>query len=143
MTFRYRNLSPSGDYVFGAGMGEFLVDSPQAVAQAVLTRLLLSQGEWFLDLTEGTPWTTAVIGTGTQGLYDAAVQERILGTPFVVSILSYSSVLDSNRKLTINCTIMTTFGPITITGPTAGGGAASAGSFILDFSQLDSGDTLG
>src|SRR5579863_5743440 len=133
---RYRTLSPTGDYVFGSGMGEFLVDSPQAVAQAIATRLLLSQGEWFLDVTEGTPWATQVLGTGTQGLYDAAIQARILGTPNVQSILSYSSNLDWKRKLTINCLVQTDFGVATISGS---GQENTPTGFILNQSQLDVG----
>lgn len=133
---RYRILSPAGDYVFGSGMGEFLQDSPEAVAQAVATRLLLSQGEWFLDLTEGTPWATQVLGTGTQGLYDAAIQARILGTPHVRSIVSYSSQLDANRRLTITCRIDTDFGIAVISGP---GKPKTATGFILDSSMLDVG----
>lgn len=38
---RYRVLSPTGDYTFGQGPGEFLVNSPAAVAQAIGTRLRL------------------------------------------------------------------------------------------------------
>lgn len=107
---RYRILSDTRDYVFGAGSSEFLVNSPEAVGQAVLTRLLLMQGEWFLDTSEGTPYSTQILGTGTQALYDQAIQQRILGTPDVLRIDSYASVLDDQRNLTVSCTITTQFG---------------------------------
>lgn len=112
---RYRVLSPSGDYVFGQGSSEFLVNSPETVAQAVLTRLKLAQGEWFLDLEEGTPYGTQILGENTQSTYDIALRARILDTPGVRSIVAYASSLDTTtRKLTVTCTIDTDFGQTTI-----------------------------
>lgn len=108
---RYRALSANGDYVFGAGKSEFLVDSPAAVAQAVRTRLLLAEGEWFLDQDEGTPYQTLILGAGTEGTYDAALQNRIVETPGVLSLDEYASQVDGNtRKLTVSCLITTEFG---------------------------------
>jgi hypothetical protein len=108
---RYRQLSATGDYVFGRGAGEFFVDSPATVAQAVATRLRLFAGEWFLDATEGTPYAELVLGHNTGGSYDAAIQQRILGTPGVLSITDYTSNLDAARRLTVSATISTTYGP--------------------------------
>jgi hypothetical protein len=113
---RYRALSSSGDYVFGRGTGEFLLNSPEAVAQAVETRLRLMTGEWFLNLDEGTPYSTEILGTGTQTLYDQAIQDRILGTQGVQSIDDYTSTLNSaTRQLTVECTITTIYGQASVT----------------------------
>lgn len=112
---RYRILSPDSDYVFGAGLGGFLVNSPEAVAQAVKTRLQLAQGEWFLDLTEGTPYSTQILGMGTTDLYDQAIKERILGTPGVTAIISYASLLDEQRALSVACTLDTAYGQVALT----------------------------
>jgi len=111
---RYRILSDTDDYVFGSGSSEFLVDSPATVAQAVKTRLLLATGEWFLNLAEGTPYSTEILGMGTQELYDQAIRERILSTPGVVSIDKYFSSLDAERHLAIDATINTQFGVTTV-----------------------------
>jgi hypothetical protein len=111
---RYRALSPTGDYTFGQGPSEMLVDSPDAVAQAVQTRLQLWEGEWFLDLTEGTPYESKILGTNRQDTHDQAVQERILGTQGAASIAEYASVTDSDRNLTINATVNTVYGATTI-----------------------------
>lgn len=111
---RYRTLSPLGDYTFGQGIGEILSNTPQTVAQAVQTRLQLAQGEWWLDKTEGTPYATQILGFHTQDLYDQAIKERILDTPDVILIESYSSFLDQNRALSIDCLLETKYGQATL-----------------------------
>ncbi len=112
---RYRVLDSNGDYVFGQGVGEFLVDSPDAVAQAIETRLQLGTNEWFLDLSEGTPYLEEILGMGKSVTADAAIRDRILGTPNVLSIDQYLSSLDSRRNLTVTCKVSTTFGPLDFT----------------------------
>jgi len=62
---RYRRLTAAGDMNFGSQQADFLRDTPETVAQAVLTRLRLWLGEWFIDLTTGTPYQQAVLGKGT------------------------------------------------------------------------------
>lgn len=111
---RYRTLSAENDYVFGQGPSEFLVNSPEAVAQAVQTRLLLISGEWFLDTDEGTPYNSQILGEHTQGLYDQAIKTRILDTPGVLAILKYNSVADAQRSLSVACTISTIYGQTTV-----------------------------
>lgn len=114
---RYRALSPTGDYTFGRGSANFLINTPAAVAQAILTRLRLFTNEWFLDTSEGTPYTPKVLGKGTAGTRDTAIRNRILGTDGVTSIVSYSSELSADRKLTINAIVNTVYGqtPLSIT----------------------------
>jgi hypothetical protein len=107
---RYRRLDENGDYVFGQGSQQFLTNSPQAVAQAVATRLKLYQGEWFIDTSDGMPWMTEVFGAGTETLFDSAIRKRILGTPGVLEITEYRSLRDSARKLSVTCTITTQYG---------------------------------
>jgi len=112
---RYRKLDADGDFVFGGSAADFLVNTPEAVAQAVLTRLRLHRGEWFLDTTVGMPWESAVIGRNTQGTADAAIRTCILGTTGVTEITAYASSLDSTtRKLTVTVTITTLYGTTTI-----------------------------
>jgi hypothetical protein len=107
----YRTLDANGDYV----IGRTLVDSPEAVAQAVKTRLLLWQGEWFLDITDGTPYMQGILGHNRN--YDFAIKARILNTPGVTEITSYSSGISPNRALSVTCTINTAYGPATVSLP--------------------------
>jgi hypothetical protein len=111
---RYRTLDANGDYTFGQNGANFLVDSPAAVAQAILTRLKLIQKEWFLDQTAGTPYDQ-ILGAGTESTRDLAVQTVILETQGVTEIVDYASNLDpSTRAFTVAATVNTQFGQITI-----------------------------
>jgi hypothetical protein len=116
-TLRYRRLSASGDYVFGRQAGQFHIDSAQAVAQAVRTRLLLEQGEWFLNVLEGTPYLQSILGRHTLATVDRALRARILQTPGVTGIVSYSSSLSAARVLTVEARIATRFGPARVLAP--------------------------
>lgn len=108
---RYRKLDANGDYSFGGQQADFYRDTPEAVAQAVQTRLLLLRGEWFLDITEGMPWSTEVLGKFTNGTYDSAIRQRILGTQGVTELTAYSSTLDGQKRaLTVAATINTIYG---------------------------------
>jgi hypothetical protein len=112
---RYRTLDANGDYTFGVNGSNFLVNSAEAVAQAIGTRLKLIQGEWFLDQTAGTPYSQ-ILGAGTESTRDLAVQTTILETEGVTEIVDYASYLNpSTRQFTVAATVNTQFGQTTIT----------------------------
>lgn len=109
---KYRRLDINGDMAIGHGDADYLKDSPECVAQAVVTRLRLLRGEWFLDLTEGTPYAPAVLGKHTKATYDFAIRQRVLETEGVTDIEEYESIFDGEtRKLTVNIRINTVYGP--------------------------------
>lgn len=112
---RYRKLDANGDYSFGSRTGQFLVDSKEAVAQAVLTRLRLIAGEWFLDVNEGTPYFPKIMGHNTAGTRDFAIRERILGTQGVKEIVNYASAITPARQLTVSALVKTIYGVVDIT----------------------------
>ena len=113
---RVRALDQNGDYRFGAGSSNFLVNSPQAVLQCVVTALKLFQGTWFLDTTAGMPWNTKVLGFNTQSLQDASIQNVIRGVQGVTGIASYSSSFNkTTRELFVVAEITTAFGNISLT----------------------------
>lgn len=108
---RYRTQDASGDYT----LNTFLVNSPEAVGQAIKTRLALITGEWWLNINEGTPWRTQVLGKYTTNSYDAVLKSRILKTQGVLSIDAYDSQLDRNtRALAVSATVTTIYGKTTI-----------------------------
>lgn len=103
---------------FGRGVWNFITDTPEAVAQSVLTRLLLWQEEWYLNLSSGTPWLQRILGHPPSGSHDAAIRARIIGTPYVTQVEDYSSVYHpTDRALIVSCKIWTAFGPVTEAPP--------------------------
>lgn len=106
---RQREMDANGDYVFGRNE-PFLVDSPLCVAQAIMTRLRLATGEWFLDLNEGTPYDTQILGHNTGATRDLAVRVRILETPGVSQISEYVSFVNTKREFVVVATVDTIYG---------------------------------
>jgi hypothetical protein len=101
-----------------------------AVTQAIYTRLLLFQNEWWENLLLGTPMFQSILGTpGTlknqqvmAGLLNSVVQ----GTPFVSGVQDGTVYYNgSNRKFSYSAVAQTAFGPVTIS--TALGSSASLG----------------
>ena len=135
----YRKLTPTGDYTFGKGSGNFLSNSPATVAQAIQTALQLIQGEWFIDTSAGAPYDTRVLGTGTKAIYDQTIQAAILGVQGVSGIAQYLSSIDSSRSATIQCTVNTIYGTLSFSAtqkPLAYSPGYLDTTFILNQSTL-------
>jgi hypothetical protein len=112
---RYRREDADGDYTFGQGDDTFLINSPECVAQAVSTRFELWRGQWFLDVTEGTPYIQSVLGKQRSDVYILAIRERIQTTPGVLAILSFNTNNDgTTRRVTFSATIDTIYGQATV-----------------------------
>lgn len=110
-----RKQDSSGDYTFGNGLQNFWINTPEAVAQAVQTSLLLWLGEWFLNIDEGTPYMESILGKHTQTQADLAFQDRILSVQGVSNIASYQSIVDSrSRTFSLTCTLNTIYGPTSL-----------------------------
>lgn len=114
---RYRQLTPDGDMRFGAQQGDFLRDTPETVAQAVLTRLRLWTGEWFIDTTEGTPYMQAALGTDKRRTLEPAIRARILGTEGVTRIEGMDMSFEmGERTVALAATIDTAYGQAAVRG---------------------------
>lgn len=110
---KVRKLDKNGDYVLGHGNLDFYQDSPDGVAQNVMTRLKLWRGTWFIDTQAGTPWLQQILGR--HDAVDVVLRSRILETPGVRSIESFEAVLDPDtRRLSVTATITTVYGSATI-----------------------------
>lgn len=105
---KYRK-EDNGDYTFG--LNQFSENTPETVAMAVRSRLLLWLEEWFLDDREGTPHAQKVLGKNPAQGYALAVKERISSTPGVTEITAFGLDLNTSvRKVTITATINTLYG---------------------------------
>jgi hypothetical protein len=113
---RYRALDANYDPMWGQGQNNFLVDKA-AVVQAIQTVIRLFQGEWFLNLNDGTPMFQEILGQRTaQADLDRILRTRISGTQGVQSIQNFSSTFDWNsRTYGFACTVNTIYGAISVT----------------------------
>jgi hypothetical protein len=121
---RYRKLDENRDMTFGRSSGNIWHDAVDAVGQSILTRLLLFTGEWYLDITEGTPWggfpfnrnvveQGRILAEHTQLSRDAAIKDRVLTTDGVLAITNYGSSFDPDgRGFSVNMTVDTIYGSI-------------------------------
>jgi hypothetical protein len=105
---RVRKVDANGDRVFGGDQAAFWRNVPEAVAQVVESRLNMWVGDWFLDLSDGTPYEQQVLGRYTAHARDAVLQARILTTPGVNALKSYSSALDG-REYSVSARIETAY----------------------------------
>lgn len=113
---RCRRENADGDYTFGQGDDTWLVNSPEAVAQAVKTRFELWLGQWFLDTAAGTPWIQSVLGKQRPDTYSLAIRQRILETQSVSSISEFNTTVNSaTRRVSFTATIETIYGTTTVT----------------------------
>lgn len=108
---RYRKLDKDGNSQFGTSANDFHVNTPEAVAQAIRTRLDLWMGEWFADTSDGTGWNQSILGKRTQNLYELTLRQRVLETPGVLRIEEFQSSLNPNtRRLTVSMVVTTIYG---------------------------------
>lgn len=113
---RNRKLSPTGDYSFGNGLGDFYIDTPAAVGQAVGTRLKLWLGEWSFDTSQGTPYLDGILGKHNQADADQTIQTIVNETTGMVDIQKYQSTVDTvKRNLSVQMNIDTIYGPTVVT----------------------------
>jgi len=147
---RLRKQDNVGDMQFGRGNYDFWYNQPEAVAQLIATRLLMYQGEWFLDSAEGMPWggfpispqsvdQGQVLGSHTQLTRDIAIRVHVLGTEGVRSIDSYNS--DGNpdlRNFNAQMVVTTLYGRAQLLIEPS----SWRPYFVLNWSALNSADPL-
>lgn len=91
------------------------LSTARSVSPSSKTRFELWRGQWFLDLTEGTPYVQSVLGKQRSDVYITAIRERIQDTPGVLSILSFDTNYDgTSRRVTFTSSIDTIYGQTTV-----------------------------
>lgn len=81
-----------------------LVKKSDAIRQNATQRLKIYQGEFFLDLTEGTPFYQSILGKRVDiFLIDQILQERIIDTPGIISLDEFELDYDASlRRLRVS-----------------------------------------
>ncbi|WP_017903611.1 hypothetical protein [Pseudomonas asplenii] len=104
-----RRLDENGDIVT---QGQQFISGKEEIAQTVLTRLRLFLGEYFRDVTDGTPWYEQILGKfASLSAAEAALRARIANTPGVVRLTSFSADFNiDNRTYSVTAGILTEFG---------------------------------
>lgn len=109
-----RKLDENGDIVTQGGQ---FISGADEVEQTIRTRLRLFLGEYFRDISDGTPWFEQILGKGTSmNVREAVLRNRIVNTPDVVRLTSFSTDFDVNtRTYTVTAGVLTTYGLLTVT----------------------------
>lgn len=113
-----RRLDSKGDLVT---QGQQFINGIHEVEQTVRTRLNLFLGEYFRDVTDGTPWYEQILGKfASLSAAEAALRARIANTPDVIRITRFDSQFDiATRKYDVQADILTVYGEgsIALTDP--------------------------
>jgi hypothetical protein len=98
--------------MFGNGQQNFLINSPEAVGQAVETSLRLWLGEWYLNINDGTPWLEGVFGYNSQDEADQTLIQTILAVQGVQNLENWQSSVDpiTRAYTSISATLDTIYG---------------------------------
>lgn len=97
----------NGDLYLNKGEIAIVSDSDE-IAQTLDTRLKTITGEFFLDTNYGIPYWDTIQNANNISVLNVAMKNTILGTTGVVSILDFTSNLDTqSRTYTISYTVTT------------------------------------
>lgn len=109
-----RRMDDDGDMVTE---GVQFIEGVEAVEQVIKTRLRLFLGEYFRDITDGTPWFEQILGKGTSvTAREAAIRNRIVNSPNVIRLMSFDTDFDiDSRKYSVTATVLTNYGLLTVT----------------------------
>ncbi|MGL5726397.1 MAG: hypothetical protein ACRCYD_00865 [Plesiomonas sp.] len=109
-----RKIDPlTGDIVTS---GEQFITGQEEIAQTIQTRLRLYLGEYFRDITDGTPWFETILGKDTnRNAAEASLRNRIVRTEGVIRLTSFSFTADPvSRKASVTAGCMTKYGQIEV-----------------------------
>ena len=85
-----------------AGFDLAVTDNAESIAQNVKQRLLMFTDEWFLDLSEGTPWLEQIMVKGQrQGEVEDILKARIRETPGIQELTAFSFEASGERAVTV------------------------------------------
>jgi hypothetical protein len=114
---KYRKVDENGDMVFGCTGESGFLESGEAMAQVLKTRLGACEDEWWEDDPGALPWFTGILGSmvsqGRVDEIDLMVIERITSTVGVNSVSNIESYV-KDRHYYFTCTAHTVHGDVPV-----------------------------
>lgn len=114
---KYRKIDENGDMVFGETGDSGFLESSEAMAQVLKTRLAACEDEWWEDDPGALPWFTEILGSmvsqGRVDEIDLMVIERIMSTVGVNSVSNIESYV-KDRHYYFTCTAHTVHGDVPV-----------------------------
>ena len=109
-----RRLDPTTGGIVTSGVQ--FIRGRDEIAQTVRTRLRLFLGEYFRDITIGTPWFQSIlVKSTTLSSKDAQLKRVITQTPGVTQLLDFNAdYVIETRRYTITGQILTPFGVVSL-----------------------------
>ena len=94
---------------------QFLTDREE-IAQTIETRLKLFLGEYFRDITDGTPWFDQILGKGGPlQTKEAIIRNRIVRTDGVIRLTSFNTTYTpETRAYNVTAGVLTRFGTVEV-----------------------------
>ena len=112
-----RKLQSDGDITTS---GTQFINEKNELAQTIKTRFNLYLGEYFRDISDGTPWFQSILGKDkNENVREAVIKRRVLQTEGVISLFEFAANFDlQSRKYSVTMGIVTVHGdiPLTISG---------------------------
>lgn len=86
-----------------SGLGLQIVSGNDQVVQNIKQRLLSFEGEWFLDLSLGLPWTEEILTKHSDlSIVEALLKAQIEGTPGVAELVSFGVEVNESFERAVN-----------------------------------------
>lgn len=103
----FRNLDSNGDWTFGNGIGNYLIDDA-AIGLNIKTRILSWLKDCFFDLNAGIDWANRLGSKNQRTLLEIDLRRIVLQSYGVTGIESFNTQL-VGRAFTANYTVQTIF----------------------------------
>lgn len=106
-----RNIDPAtGDL---AEQSTPFLYSQAFVGASIRHRLMMFFGEFFLDISDGTPWFQSVLGKTPQDTAEFAIKQRIVTAPGVVQITRLNFDFDrDSRRIRVDCAVLSVYNEV-------------------------------
>lgn len=103
----FRNLTPDGDWTFGAGLQNFATAN-QAIAVNLRTRLLSWTQDCFFQPTFGVPWSN-ILGQKSTDIIVLSLSQFIAQSYGITKVTNVLFKLDINRDAHVTFTVDTLY----------------------------------